>query len=326
MLIALGLAVAAQNVDQLVLDHFLDGGAGGLQILAGVKLGRIVGEELTDSAGHSQTQIGVDVDLTNSHGSGLAQLLLGHADGVGHVAAILIDHLHKVLRNGRRAMQNDGEAGQTLGDILQNVEAQGRGNQDAVLVESALLGSELIGTVAGTDGDGQRVTAGLGNELLDLLGTGVRRMLGRNANLVLDACQRTKLGLDGDAVVVSIFNDLAGNLDIFGKGLGGSVDHDGSKAAIDTALTSLKAVAVIQMKGDGQTGLDDGSLNQLHQVGVVGIGTSTLGNLQNHGSIDFHGGFGDALNDFHVVDVESADGITAIVSQKNASKRDNFSS
>ena len=84
------LAVAAQNMDQLVLDHFLDVGASGLQILAGIELGRCFVEELADGAGHGKTQIGVDVDLADSQLCSLAQLLFRDTDSVGHVTAIFI--------------------------------------------------------------------------------------------------------------------------------------------------------------------------------------------------------------------------------------------
>ena len=77
---------------------------------------------------------------TDSFG-GLAQLLLGDADGVGHLAAVFVDHLHILLRDGGRAVQHDGEAGQTLGDFLQNVEAQRGRHKDAVGVAGALLGA-----------------------------------------------------------------------------------------------------------------------------------------------------------------------------------------
>ena len=70
-------------------------------------------------------------------------------------------------------MEHDGEAGQALGDLFQHVEAQGRRDQDALLIAGALGGGKLIGAVAGADGDGQRVAAGLGDELLHLLGMGV---------------------------------------------------------------------------------------------------------------------------------------------------------
>ena len=69
------------------------------------------------------------------------------------------------------------------------------------------------------------------------------------------------------------------------------------------------------MQRDGNFGaLGNGGLNQLHQVSMVGIGAGALGNLQNHGSLLLTAGLGDALNDFHVVDVESTDGVAAVVS------------
>ena len=49
-------------------------------------------------------------------------------------------------------------------------------------------------------------------------------------------------------------------------------------------------------------------------AGVVGVGAGTLGNLQNNGSLLLLAGLSDGLNDLHVVDVESADGVAAVVS------------
>src|SRR5699024_2275830 len=95
-----GLAVAAQDVDQLVLDQLLDVGAGGLQVLAGVELVGVLVEELADGAGHGQAQVGVNVDLAHGAAGGLTKLLLGDANGVGHLAAVLVDHLHILLGHG----------------------------------------------------------------------------------------------------------------------------------------------------------------------------------------------------------------------------------
>ena len=236
--------------------------------------------------GHGQAQIGVDVDLTHGHGSGLTQLLLGDTHGVGHLAAVLVDHLHVVLGHGRGAVENDGEAGQTLGDLLQHVEAQGRGNQDALLVAGALVGGELVSAVAGADGDGQGVTAGLGDELLDLLRTGIGSSVSGNLNIVLDAGQSAQLSLNHHAVVVSVLNNLLGDLDVLLERLGGGVDHDGGEATVDAALTSLEVGAVIQVQSDGNVGaLNDSSLNQLHQVGVVGIGAGALETWRIRGAL-----------------------------------------
>ena len=212
-------------------------------------------------------------------------------------------------------MQNDGEAGQTAGDLFQNVEAQGRRNQNALLVAGALCGGELVSAVAGADGDGQRIAAGLGYELFYFLGTGVGGGVSSDLDFVLDAGQSAQLSLNDDTVVMSVLNDLAGDLDVLGEGLGGGVDHDGGEAAVDAGLAGLEVGAVIQMQSDGDLGaLDDSSLHQLYQVGVVGIGAGALGDLQDNGSLLLAAGLGDALNDFHVVDVESADGVAAVVS------------
>ena len=83
-------------------------------------------------------------------------------------------------------MEHDGEAGQTLDDLVQDIEAQGRGNQLALLIAGALVGGKLIGAVGGADGDSQRVAAGLGDELLYLLGAGVGRGVGRYLYVILN--------------------------------------------------------------------------------------------------------------------------------------------
>ena len=211
-------------------------------------------------------------------------------------------------------MQHDGETGQALADLLQHVEAEGRRHQDALLVDGALLGLELIRAVAGTDGNGQRVAAGLGHELLHLLGASVGRLVSGHLDLILDTGQRTQLGFHDNAVIVSVLHDLLGDLDILGKGLGGCVDHHRGKAAVDAALAGLKVGAVIQMQHDGNIrAAGNGSFHQLHQIGVVGVGTGTLADLQNNGSVFLLAGFGDTLHDLHVVDVERADGIAAVI-------------
>ena len=112
---------------------------------------------------------------------------------------------------------------------------------------------------------------------------------------------------------MGVLHHLLGDLDILSEGLGGGVDHHGGEAAVDAALAGLEAVAVIQVQADGQAGLDDGSLHQLHQVGVVGVGPGALGDLEDQRGADFLGSLGDTLDDLHVVDVEGADGIAAVI-------------
>ena len=140
---------------------------------------RMLVEVLADARRHRKTQVRVDIDLADRALRRLTKLLLGDADRVGHLAAVFVDDLHEFLRNGGRAMQNDREARQTLGNFVQNVEAQRRRNEDALFIASALFGLELVSAVGGADRDCEGVNASLGNELLDLFRTGVGGILVR---------------------------------------------------------------------------------------------------------------------------------------------------
>ena len=201
-------------------------------------------------------------------------------------------------------MQNYREAGQTLADLFKNVKAKlGLG-----------AGLELVCAMAGADGDGQRVAAGAGDELFDFFGMGVGAVLSGDLDLVLNAGESAKLGLNDNAVVMCVLDDLAGDGDVVLKGLGGSVDHDGSEAAVNAGLAQLEGIAMVKVKSDGQTGLNDGGLDQLHQIGVICICTGALGYLKYQRSVEILRGFGDALHDLHIIYVESANSVSAIVS------------
>ena len=302
-------------MDDLVRDHVFHRLTGGLQILARVKVVGMLGKVLADVAGHGQTDIGVDIDLADGKLGSLTELILGDSDSVGHIAAVLVDHLNKLLGNGGRTVQHDGESGQTLDALMQHVETQRGRHQDAIGVAGALGGLELVGAVRGADGDGQRVAAGAGDELLHLFGVGVALLAVLHSDLILHAGQSAQLRLDHHAVIVGVLHDLAGQGDIFLKRLGGGVDHDGGKAAVDAVLAQLKGIAVVQMQRNGDLGiLDNGGLHQLHQIGMVGIGAGALGNLQDDGASQLAGSLGDALDDLHIVDVEGADCIAAVIS------------
>ena len=176
-MLLLSLAGAAQNIHQLVANDLLDVGAGGFQVLTGVEMIGMLVEVLTNGAGHGQAQVRVDVDLADGELSHMTQLLLRHANGARHRAAVSIDHLDVVLRDGRRAVQNDREARKLADNLFQDVEAQ--------LRVGARL--ELVSAMRGADGDGQGVTAGLGDELLNLFRTGVVRVISSNVHFVLNA-------------------------------------------------------------------------------------------------------------------------------------------
>ena len=114
-------------------------------------------------------------------------------------------------------------------------------------------------------------------------------------------------------MLVGILHHLAGEGDVVLKGVLGPVDHHRGKAAVDAGLADLKVLAMVQVQGDGQAGVSHGGLHQLHQVGVVGVLPGPGGDLEDDGSVDLLGCLGDALDDLHIVDVEGADGVAAVV-------------
>ena len=67
------------------------------------------------------------------------------------------------------------------------------------------------------------------------------------------------------------------------------------------------------MQGDGQILAFERSLHEVLEVGGLRILSRTGGSLQDDGGLHSRCRFGDALNNLHVVDVESADGVAALV-------------
>ena len=193
------------------LFHLVTGGA---QVFTRVKLTGLVVEDLADGGGHGKTAVGVDVDLADGALGGFAELLLRDTYCIREFTAKLVDDVHILLRNGAGTMENDGEAGELLLNLMENVKCQGRRYQLSGLgVTGALLRGELVCAVAGADGDCQGVAACAGCKVDDFLGLGVVGF--RCGNLILNACEDTEFCLYGDIVLVSIFNNLLGEGDVF---------------------------------------------------------------------------------------------------------------
>ena len=71
---------------------------------------------------------------------------------------------------------------------------------------------------------------------------------------------------------------------------------------------------MVEVERDGDLGiLDNGGLDQLDKIGVVGIGARALGDLQDNGALELSCRLGDSLNDLHIVDVERADGVSTVI-------------
>ncbi len=110
-------------------------------------------------------------------------------------------------------MQHDGESGKLLLNLSQHVECQWRRNElTGLRIAGALLGLELVSTMRSTDRDSQRVAACASSKVNNLLGLGVVTYL--RGNLVLNTSQHTELALNSNIILVSIFYNLTGNLDV----------------------------------------------------------------------------------------------------------------
>ena len=138
-------------------DHVLDSLTGRLEVLTRIKVIGMFGKILPDIARHGETNVGVNVDLADGQLSSFAKLIFRNTDRIGHVAAILVDHLDKFLRNRRGAVKNDRKSGQTLDALLEDIKAERRRNENAVSVARALRSLKLVSAVRGADSNGQRV-------------------------------------------------------------------------------------------------------------------------------------------------------------------------
>ena len=70
---------------------------------------------------------------------------------------------------------------------------------------------------------------------------------------------------------------------------------------------------MVQVDADGQPRVLHGGLDELHEIDMLGIFPGPGGDLEDQGGTHLGGGFRDALDDLHIIDVERADGIAALV-------------
>ena len=168
--------------------------------------------------------------------------------------------------------------------------------------------------MAGANSNSQRVAAGALYKFYCLVGVSVGSILGSNLNSVFHAGQLAQLCFNYNTALVSIFNNTTGDFDVFFEGMLATVNHNGGEATIHAGLANFKIFAMVQVQADGQTSVLYSSLNQLHQVNVVGIFTSASANLQNQRRFFGLGSSHDTLDDFHVINVEGTNCIVTFVS------------
>ena len=259
---------------------------------------------LADGTGANKAKVGVNVDFANCHFCCFAKKFFGNADCVGHLAAEFVNDFYPFLRNGRRTVENDRETGKSFFNFFKNIETK----------FGFVAGFEFICAVGSSDCDCKGVNSGSFYEFLNLFGSGVGRIFSGNVNVVFDTCKGSEFAFNANAVCMSIFNNLSGKSDVVLEIIFGTVDHNGSETAVDAAFANFEVCAVVKMKSNGKTGVVNSGFNKFGKINGFCIVSCACGNLKNKRSFFFSCCFGDTLDNFHVIYVESADCIAAFIS------------
>ena len=283
-------------------DHLLHSLSGRLQIASRVEIRRILAECFTDGTCHSQTDIGVDIDLADSHRGSLAEHVFRDAFRTEDFAAIGIALFHKFRNDGRSAMEDDRVVWQELANLFQT------------FIVKIGVAFEFVCSVAGADRNSERVAAGKLYELSRFFRIRKDRILRIDADQIFYAGQTSELGFHHDTFVMCIFDDLLCDFDIFLEGVLRAIIHDGSKATVNAGLTDLIRRAVVQMEcGRDLRIILKGSLDQTDDIFLTGIIAGAFRSLKNDRRLLFLGSFHDPLDDFHVIHIECTNGIMPLI-------------
>ena len=258
---------------------------------------------LADTGGHTQTQVGVNVDLADSALRRFPELIFRNTYGILQRTAVFVDDLHVFLRNRGGSVKDNRELRQPLRHFVQNVQTQLR-------VRAQL---ELISAVAGADGDGQGIHPGFLHKFLDLIRIRVHRLVMGHVHIILDAGQGPQLRFHDTAVVMGVLRHPLRCGDVLFKRQTGSIDHNGSEAAVHTGLADVEVCTVIQMHDNRNVRGFHRRLYQVHQILAGGILPCSGGSLQNQRGTEFIRRFHNTLDDLHIIYIECAHCISAVI-------------
>ena len=93
-----------------------------------------------------------------------------------------------------------------------------------------------------------------------------------------------------------------------------AVEHNGSEAAVDTRFAGCEIRTVVEVQSNRNVADFESRFDEVDEVLMVRVLSCAGGALKDDGRFEFGSGTRDALNDFHVVDVERADSEAAFVS------------
>ena len=186
---------------------------------------------------------------------------------------------------------------------------------------------ELVGAVAGADGDGQCVELGAAHEVGCLLGVGQQLVHGHGgfgavavflvAAHGLQRTQAAQFTLHRDAGGVRHVDHLARDVDVVvvvGDGLAvghqRAVHHDRAEAQVDGALAYVRALAVVLVHHQRNMRITlDGGRNKVFDEGFAGVFARTRAGLQDHRGADLIGRRHDRLHLLQVVDIEGRNAV-----------------
>ena len=111
-----------------------------------------------------------------------------------------------------------------------------------------------------------------------------------------------------------VSDDFLRALDVLFELVLRAIVHDGSEAVIDAGFAGLEVRAVIEVQSDRNIVDLKSSLNEVAEIRALSVLACASGSLQDNRGVQLSGCFRDTLYDFHVVHVESTDGVAALVS------------
>ncbi len=252
---------------------------------------------------------------------GFLDLFHRHAVGLLHVAAVLADDGQQILRHRRGAVHHQVGVGNALVDLLDPADGQdvARG-----------LARELVGAVAGADGDRQRVELRALDEVGGLLGVGqqlVHRHRGFGAVAVflvalhgLERTQAAEFAFDRDAQLVGHVDHGARDVDVvvvagdrLAVGLQRAVHHHRAEAQIDGAAADVGVLSVILVHHQrNRRPAFGGGLDQVLDERLAGVLAGPGRGLQDHRRADFGGRRHHGLHLLEVVDVERGNTVAVL--------------
>ena len=110
---------------------------------------------------------------------------------------------------------------------------------------------------------------------------------------------------------MGIFHDLFCQSNIIFEGVLGSINHDRGKSAVNTGFARFEIGAMVKVKCDREVVVFQGCFNEMFQIARLGVFSGTGRSLKNNRGLKVRSCVGNSLDDFHIIDVESPDGIMA---------------